>query len=143
MLRGSNPPLKKTDFFSFQLNIEIAQIYDYLWCWQLAVYLSSTIWNIHCSNTQATIKYCQQFNSKIAALILSRVVDNMTALYNAVYYYGYMMATVRILLMTILKCRQIAGKLLLNVIISWRHQVANKWEFTAIGSNIVCFLFLR
>ena len=56
--------------------------------------------------------YCQQFDSKIAASMLSRVVDNMTALYDAAYYYGYMMTTARILLMTILKlsvnCWQVA-----------------------------------
>ena len=38
--------------------------------------------------------YCQQFNSKITAAILSCIIGNMTALYNAAYYYGNMMAEV-------------------------------------------------
>jgi len=46
--------------------------------------------------------YYQQFNSKIAMSMLS-CIDNMTALYNVPYYYGNMMAVVRILMMTTLK----------------------------------------
>ena len=60
--------------------------------------------------------YCQQFDSKTAASILSRVAGNMTVLYNAAYYYDNIMVIRRTNFDNDLKL-QIASKLLLNVII--------------------------
>jgi len=86
---------------------------------------------------QCVYVYCQQFSRKIAASMLS-CVGNMIALYDAAYYYGNMMAIIRIL--TILKLLyQIASKLLLNVIILWRRikLPTNKWNKDSVAAILV------